>query len=53
MGKTILFADDENDRRFMAEKVLREAGYEMLSARDGTEACKGVKGSNSILSFRM
>lgn len=38
MGKKVLFVDDENDWRFMAETFLKDAGYEILTAKDGSEA---------------
>lgn len=34
----ILFIDDENDWRFMATVYLQDAGYEVLTARDASEA---------------
>lgn len=34
----ILFIDDENDWRFMATLYLQDAGYEVLTARDASEA---------------
>jgi len=34
----VLFIDDENDWRFMATVYLQEAGYEVLTARDASEA---------------
>jgi len=44
--KKILFVDDENDWRFMASMFLKESGYDVLTARDGTDALlksEGVK----------
>ena len=38
MGKKILLVDDEKDWLFIPPLVLREAGYEVFTAKDGTEA---------------
>lgn len=37
-AKRILFVDDETDWRFMASEYLKDAGYEVLTAKDGSEA---------------
>jgi DNA-binding response OmpR family regulator len=34
----VLFIDDENDWRFMATEYMHDAGYEVLTARDASEA---------------
>src|SRR5438128_6040302 len=38
MGKKVLFVDDENDWRYMATLYLTDAGYEVVTAGDATEA---------------
>jgi DNA-binding response OmpR family regulator len=38
MGKKVLFVDDEGDWRFMTSTYLKEAGYEVLTAKNGSEA---------------
>lgn len=38
MGKKILFVDDEGDWRFMSSTFLKEAGYDVLTAKNGSEA---------------
>ena len=38
MAKKILFVDDEADWRFMVSEYLKEAGHEVLTAKDGSEA---------------
>jgi two-component system response regulator AtoC len=46
MRKKILFVDDEKDWLFMVETYLKEAGYDTLTAKNGTEALSvshGVK----------
>lgn len=46
MEKKILFIDDENDWRSVAEMYLKDSGYDVLTAKDGTEALaksEGVK----------
>jgi DNA-binding NtrC family response regulator len=44
MEKKILFVDDENDWREVAEMYLKDSGYEVLTARDGTEAMSRTEG---------
>jgi len=44
MGKKILFVDDENDWREVAEMYLKDSGYEVLTARDATEALSRTEG---------
>ena len=39
----ILFVDDENDWRFMATIYLKDSGYEVLTALNGTEALKQLE----------
>ncbi|MDB6122528.1 MAG: two component, sigma54 specific, transcriptional regulator, Fis family [Pedosphaera sp.] len=56
MEKRILFVDDEGDWRFMASTYLKEAGYEILTAKDGTDALMlshGVKLSLIILDVNL
>src|SRR5258708_31674335 len=46
MAKKILFVDDEGDWRFMSATFLKESGYDVLTAKNGTEAflvSNGVK----------
>ena len=38
MSQAILLADDSTTVRIMARRALTEAGYEVLTARDGVEA---------------
>ncbi len=38
MGKKVLFVDDEGDWRFMSSTYLKEAGYDVLTAKNGSEA---------------
>ncbi len=38
MGKRILIVDDEEDVRVFLTAVLRDAGYDTLTASDGVEA---------------
>lgn len=38
MTKKILFVDDEGDWRFMSSTYLKEAGYDVLTAKNGSEA---------------
>src|SRR4051812_39615148 len=38
MKGKILFVDDEGDWRLMASTFLKEAGYEVITARNGSEA---------------
>ena len=42
-GKRVLFVDDENDWRFMASVYLKEAGFDVSSARSGAEALEAIK----------
>src|SRR5580704_9890445 len=44
MGKKILFVDDENDWREVAEMYLKDSGYEVVTARDATEALSRTEG---------
>ncbi|SPE53196.1 hypothetical protein SBV1_1680011 [Verrucomicrobia bacterium] len=46
MQKKILFVDDENDWRAVAELYLKDSGYEVVTARDGSEALKQAEGTN-------
>jgi DNA-binding response OmpR family regulator len=39
----VLFIDDENDWRFMAMDYLKDAGYDVLTARDASEALAHVQ----------
>jgi DNA-binding response OmpR family regulator len=45
----VLFIDDENDWRFMATEYLQDAGYEVLTARDASEATAHVQTVNPDL----
>jgi DNA-binding response OmpR family regulator len=45
----VLFIDDENDWRFMATQYLHDAGYDVLTARDGSEAVAHVQTVNPDL----
>jgi DNA-binding response OmpR family regulator len=38
MAKNILFVDDEGDWRFMAAAYLKEFGYKVVTAKNGSEA---------------
>ena len=44
MGKKILFVDDEDDWREVAEMYLKDSGYDVLTARDATEALGQTEG---------
>jgi len=44
MRKKILFVDDEDDWRFMVTACLNEGGYEVLAARDASEAMLQTEG---------
>src|SRR5438445_199527 len=44
MRKKILFVDDEDDWRFMVTACLNEGGYEVLAARDASEAMLQAEG---------
>lgn len=37
-GRTILLVDDDRAVRFIATRILEEAGYEVIQAGDGVEA---------------
>ena len=39
-ARKILFVDDEDDWRYMATMYLTDSGYEVWTARDGTEALR-------------
>jgi len=45
MPKRILFVDDESDWRFMATACLNEAGFEVVAAKDATEAMSHSEGA--------
>jgi DNA-binding response OmpR family regulator len=45
MAKKILFVDDEGDWRFMAAAYLKEFGYEVVTARSGSEAMLQHRGA--------
>jgi|SRR5579872_2672258 len=38
MGKKILFVDDEPDWLFMVTTYFKESGYDIITAKNGTEA---------------
>jgi CheY-like chemotaxis protein len=38
MSKRVLVADDDPDLRFLTEMTLNEAGYEVVTVRNGKEA---------------
>src|SRR5215471_9954293 len=42
----VLFIDDENDWRFMATDYLQDAGYDVLTAQDASEAMAHVQTVN-------
>ena len=44
MRKKILFVDDEDDWRLMVTACLNEGGYEVLAARDASEAMLQTEG---------
>ena len=46
MGKKILFVDDDKDWRFMVATWLGDAGYEVLTAADATEAMTVGEGAD-------
>jgi CheY-like chemotaxis protein len=41
--KTVLFVDDEGDWRFIAGSVLQDAGFNVLTAKDVTEALRRME----------
>ena len=45
----VLFIDDENDWRFMATDYLQDAGYDVLTAQDASEAMAHVQTVNPDL----
>ena len=47
----ILIADDEDGLRWVLEKGLRQAGYEVTSVKDGTAAIRAVEGQPFDLVF--
>ncbi|RPH84561.1 MAG: sigma-54-dependent Fis family transcriptional regulator, partial [Candidatus Rokuibacteriota bacterium] len=47
----ILIADDEDSLRWVLEKGLRKAGYEVTSVKDGTAAIRAVEGQPFDLVF--
>ena len=52
MGKKILFVDDDNNWHVVVTTWLQDAGYEVLTARDASEAMaqtEGVELSLAIL----
>ena len=46
MGKKILFVDDDKEWRFMVATWLGDAGYEVLTAADATEALNMREGTD-------
>jgi two-component system cell cycle sensor histidine kinase/response regulator CckA len=51
-GETVLLAEDDNDLRPLIRKMLVQAGYTILEARDGAEAvrlCEGHPGPLHLL----
>ncbi len=46
--KTILIIEDDHFLQGLEAKKLEKAGYEVMTASDGTEALKVIEGSNSI-----
>jgi len=51
MSASILIADDEDGLRWVLEKGLRQAGYEVTSVRDGAAAVRAVEGTAFDLVF--
>jgi two-component system nitrogen regulation response regulator GlnG len=47
----ILIADDEDSLRWVLEKGLRQAGYEVTSVKDGAAAVRAVEGASFDLVF--
>jgi DNA-binding response OmpR family regulator len=45
MRKKLLFVDDEEDWRLMVTNYLTEAGYEVLTAKDASEALTRTDGT--------
>ena len=43
MTARVLIADDEDNLRWVLEKGLRQAGYEVTSVRDGLAAVRAVE----------
>jgi CheY-like chemotaxis protein len=48
-ARKILFVDDEDDWRYMATMYLTDAGYEVSTARDSTEALRQAGGAKPDL----
>lgn len=44
MAKTILFVDDDKDWRHLVGSGLNDAGYDVLTAQDATEAMAKMEG---------
>jgi two-component system nitrogen regulation response regulator GlnG len=51
MTASILIADDEDSLRWVLEKGLRRAGYDVTSVKDGTAAVRAVESSPFDLVF--
>jgi two-component system nitrogen regulation response regulator GlnG len=51
MTSSILIADDEDSLRWVLEKGLRQAGYEVTSVRDGAAAIRAVEAAPYDLVF--
>ena len=51
MSARILIADDEDSLRWVLEKGLRQAGYEVTSVKDGTAATRAVEAEAYDLVF--
>ena len=51
MSARILIADDEDSLRWVLEKGLRQAGYEVTSVKDGTAATRAVEADAYDLVF--
>jgi len=52
-GETILFAEDEKDVRQLVERILIEAGYRVLIARDGEEALEAFQTQSSQIDLAL
>jgi two-component system response regulator VanR len=44
MAEPILFVDDESDWRQVTEMYLKDSGYEVMTAKDGTDAMSQTEG---------
>ncbi|HEU5196346.1 MAG TPA: response regulator, partial [Methylomirabilota bacterium] len=51
MSARILIADDEDSLRWVLEKGLRQAGYEVTGVKDGAEAIRAVEDESFDLIF--